>query len=83
LRLDHGVYGRVLQRAVLERSARGGQLVPVLNTFGLAIVIDNLLFQAYGADTRSLTPYVGSLSYDSWVPCRAASSSASWLSSPL
>ena len=58
--------GWVLQRAVLERSARGGQLVPVLSTFGLAIVIDNLLFQAYGADTRSLTPYVGSLSYDSW-----------------
>jgi branched-chain amino acid transport system permease protein len=58
--------GLVLQRAVLERSARGGQLVPVLSTFGLAIVIDNLLFQAYGADTRSLTPYVGSLTYDSW-----------------
>lgn len=58
--------GWLLQRAVLERSARGGQLVPVLSTFGLAIVIDNLLFQAYGADTRSLTPYVGSLSYDSW-----------------
>ena len=58
--------GWLLQRAVLERSARGGQLVPVLSTFGLAIVIDNLLFQAYGADTRSLAPFVGTFSYDSW-----------------
>jgi branched-chain amino acid transport system permease protein len=58
--------GAGLQRAVLERSARGGLLVPVLSTFGLSIVIDNLLFQQFGADTRSLAPYVGDLSYDSW-----------------
>ena len=51
---------------VLERSARGGLLVPVLSTFGLSIVIDNLLFQSFGADTRSLAPYIGDLSYDSW-----------------
>ena len=56
-----------LQRAVLERSARGGLLVPVLSTFGLSIVIDNLLFQQFGADTRSLAPYIGDLSYDSWT----------------
>ena len=55
-----------LQRAVLERSARGGLLVPVLSTFGLSIIIDNLLFQQFGADTRSLAPYIGDLSYDSW-----------------
>jgi branched-chain amino acid transport system permease protein len=58
--------GAGLQRAVLERSARGGLLVPVLSTFGLSIVIDNLLFQQFGADTRSLAPYIGDLSYDSW-----------------
>ncbi len=55
-----------LQRAVLERSARSGLLVPVLSTFGLSIIIDNLLFQQFGADTRSLAPYIGDLSYDSW-----------------
>jgi len=55
-----------LQRAVLERSARGGLLVPVLSTFGLSIIVDNLLFQGFGADTRSLAPYIGDLSYDSW-----------------
>lgn len=58
--------GWALQRAVLERSARGGLLVPVLSTFGLSIIIDNLLFQQFGADTRSLAPYIGDLSYDSW-----------------
>lgn len=58
--------GFLLQRLVLERSARSGILVPILSTFGLAIVIDNLLFQQFGADTRSLAPYLGSLAYDSW-----------------
>ena len=54
-----------LQKTVIERSSRAGLLVPVLSTFGLSIVIDNLLFQGFGADTRSLAPFVGSLSYDS------------------
>jgi branched-chain amino acid transport system permease protein len=58
--------GWLLQRAILERSARGGVLTPILSTFGLAIVIENLLFQRFGADTRSLAPFVDTLSYDSW-----------------
>ena len=58
--------GWALQRAVLERSARAGLLAPILSTFGLSIVIDNLLFEQFGADTRSLAPYIGSFSYDSW-----------------
>ncbi|WP_158812436.1 branched-chain amino acid ABC transporter permease [Methylocapsa sp. S129] len=58
--------GWALQRAVLERSSRAGILVPILSTFGLSIVIDNLLFEFFGADTRSLAPYIGSFSYDSW-----------------
>ncbi len=58
--------GVALQRFVLEQSARGGPLVPILSTFGLTIVIENLLFEKFGADTRSLAPFIGSLSYDSW-----------------
>jgi branched-chain amino acid transport system permease protein len=58
--------GWLLQRTVLERSARSGELVPILSTFGLAIVVENSLFEYFGADTRSLAPYVGSLSYDSF-----------------
>jgi len=60
------VFGWVLQRAVLERSARSGQLVPLLATFGLAIVIENTLFEQFGADTRSLAPAIGELAYASW-----------------
>ena len=61
-----GLLGWLLQRGILERSARSGELVPILSTFGLAIVVENALFEYFGADTRSLAPYVGSLSYDSF-----------------
>jgi branched-chain amino acid transport system permease protein len=60
------VIGWLLYRGVLGRSLRGGVLLPLLSTFGLSIVLDNLMFQTFGADTRSLAPYIGSLSYDSW-----------------
>ena len=59
-------FGWLLQRFVLERSARGGTLLPILTTFGLSIVIDNLLFEQFGADTRSLAPFISNLSYASW-----------------
>ena len=62
-----GVLGWLLQRFVLDRSLRGGLLVPLLATFGLAIVLDNALFESFGADTRSLSPYIGDLSYNSWA----------------
>ena len=58
--------GWLLQRGILERSARSGEIVPVLSTFGLAIVIENLLFEQFGADSRSLAPFIGDLSYSSW-----------------
>ncbi len=60
------IIGWILQRFILERSARGGTLLPILTTFGLSIVIDNLLFEQFGADTRSLAPFIGNLSYASW-----------------
>ncbi len=58
--------GWLLQRTMFERSLRSGVLVPLLTTFGLAIVIENLLFAKYGADTRSLGPQIGNLAFDSW-----------------
>jgi branched-chain amino acid transport system permease protein len=39
----------------------------LLTTFGLAIVIENGLFEYFGADTRSLAPYIGDLAFDSWA----------------
>jgi len=59
-------FGWMLQRWLLDRSMRGGALLPILTTFGLAMVIDNTLFELFGADTRSLAGYIGDLSYESW-----------------
>ena len=59
--------GWVVHRLVLERSARSGALLPLLSTFGVASVLDNSMFQSFGADTRSLAPYIDTLSYDSWT----------------
>jgi branched-chain amino acid transport system permease protein len=59
--------GWILQRTVLDRSLRSGPLTPLLSTFGIAIIIDNLLFERFGADTRSLAPDIGDLSYRSWT----------------
>ena len=59
--------GWILQRVVLDRSLRSGPLTPLLSTFGIAIIIDNLLFERFGADTRSLAPDIGDLSYKSWT----------------
>jgi branched-chain amino acid transport system permease protein len=59
------VIGWALQRWMLERSLRAGVLVPLLTTFGLAIVIENGLFEYFGADSRSLAPYIGDFAFDS------------------
>jgi branched-chain amino acid transport system permease protein len=56
-----------LQQGMLQRSLRAGPLVPLLSTFGLSIVVENLLFEQFGADSRSLAPNVGSLAYDGWI----------------
>ncbi|MFM2280452.1 MAG: hypothetical protein RLZZ444_2683 [Pseudomonadota bacterium] len=61
-----GIVGWLIQRLILERSARSGQLLPILSTFGLSMVIDNTLFEQFGADTRSLAGAIGDLSWDSW-----------------
>jgi len=59
--------GWAMQRGMLERSLRAGMLVPLLTTFGIAVVVENALFEQFGADTRSLAPYIGSLAFDSWT----------------
>jgi branched-chain amino acid transport system permease protein len=58
--------GWLLQRTVLDRSLRSGALTPLLSTFGLAVMLDNLLFERFGADTRSLAPNIGDLAFNSW-----------------
>ncbi len=58
--------GYVLQRVMLERSLRAGVLIPLLTTFGLAIVIQNLLLEAFSPDVRSLGGTAGDVTTASW-----------------
>ncbi|WP_433383608.1 branched-chain amino acid ABC transporter permease [Actinoplanes sp. CA-142083] len=60
------IVGYVLHRTVLARSLRGGPLTPLLTTFGLAIVIQNALLQAYNPDVRSLGGAAGDVATGSW-----------------
>ena len=47
--------GYVLQRGVLNRTLGKGLLPPLLVTFGLSIVVQNLLLQFYSADSKALS----------------------------
>jgi branched-chain amino acid transport system permease protein len=58
--------GYLLQRGLLERSLRAGVLVPLLTTFGLAIVIQNLLLEIFSPDVRSLGGTAGEVTTASW-----------------
>jgi len=51
--------GYALQRGLFQRSLSVGPLSTLLVTFGLSVVIQNLLLQIYSADTRALN--IGSL----------------------
>jgi branched-chain amino acid transport system permease protein len=56
--------GYALQRTLLERSLRAGALVPLLTTFGLLIVVGNLLLKIFSPDVHSLDP--GRIGSSSW-----------------
>jgi len=58
--------GYGLQVTLLARSLRAGELTPLLTTFGLAIVIQNVLLQIFSPDVRSLGAAAGTLSIGSW-----------------
>lgn len=59
--------GMAFQMLVLERSLRGGVLIPLLATFGLALLLDNVMFAIFGANTQSFAPDIGTLSYGAWA----------------
>jgi branched-chain amino acid transport system permease protein len=56
--------GYALQMGILQRGMRGGELAPLLATFGLSVVIGNLLLEIFSADTHSLS--AGALTTASW-----------------
>ena len=49
-----GAFGYVLQRTVLNRTLGGDILPPLVVTYGLSIVIENVLQQSQSADPRSI-----------------------------
>jgi branched-chain amino acid transport system permease protein len=46
--------GWILQRGLLDRALRVSELAPLLVTFGLAIILQNLLLEAFSANTQRL-----------------------------
>ena len=68
--------GYVLQLTVLERSLKSGILTPLLATFGLSIVIQNLLQIVFSPDVRSLGGSAGWVTTASWQVTSGLSVSA-------
>ena len=58
--------GYLLQLTVLERSLKAGILTPLLATFGLSIVIQNVLLLVFSPDVRSLGGSAGAFTTSSW-----------------
>ncbi|MGH7762381.1 MAG: branched-chain amino acid ABC transporter permease [Candidatus Dormibacteraceae bacterium] len=70
------VLGYVLQLTILERSLKSGILTPLLATFGLSIVIQNLLLLKFSPDVRSLGGQAGAVTTASWQVASGLSVSA-------
>lgn len=48
------VFGYGLQKTILNKGVEGGELSPLLITFGLSIIIHNVLQEIFSADAKSL-----------------------------
>jgi len=70
------VLGYALQLTILERSLKSGILTPLLATFGLSIVIQNLLLIRFSPDVRSLGGDAGGVTTSSWQVASGLSVSA-------
>ncbi|HEY5223020.1 MAG TPA: branched-chain amino acid ABC transporter permease [Microbacteriaceae bacterium] len=56
--------GYVVQRGLFARSMKAGPLATILVTFGLSIVLQNLLLQFFSADTQTIS--AGALTTAAW-----------------
>jgi branched-subunit amino acid ABC-type transport system permease component len=68
--------GYLLHLTILERSLKSGILTPLLATFGLSIVIQNLLLITFSPDVHSLGGSAGTLTTASWQVASGLSVSA-------
>jgi len=60
------VLGYALHLLLLERSRRAGTLIPLLTTFGLAVIIQNVLLQVFSPDVQSVGGAAGDITTASW-----------------
>ncbi|HUV57478.1 MAG TPA: branched-chain amino acid ABC transporter permease [Acidimicrobiales bacterium] len=61
-----GLIGYVLQRTLIQKSIDRDPFTTLLVTFGLSVVIENLLLEVYSANGQTVN--IGSLVYKSWNP---------------
>ncbi len=58
--------GYLFYYGLLKRSVRAGPLVPLLTTFGVAIIIQNAQLQIFSPDVKSLGSAAGKVATRSW-----------------
>jgi branched-chain amino acid transport system permease protein len=61
-----GLIGYLVQRTLIQKSIDRDPFTTLLVTFGLSVVIENLLLEGYSANGQVVN--IGSLGYNSWHP---------------
>lgn len=61
-----GLIGYLVQRTLIQKSIDRDPFTTLLVTFGLSVVIENLLLEGYSANGQTVN--IGSLAYNSWHP---------------
>jgi branched-chain amino acid transport system permease protein len=61
-----GLIGYLVQRTLIQKSIDRDPFTTLLVTFGLSVVIENLLLEGYSANGQTVN--IGALGYNSWHP---------------
>jgi branched-chain amino acid transport system permease protein len=61
-----GLIGYLVQRTLIQKSIDRDPFTTLLVTFGLSVVIEDLLLEGYSANGQTVN--IGSLAYNSWHP---------------
>jgi branched-chain amino acid transport system permease protein len=61
-----GLVGYIVQRTLIQKSIDRDPFTTLLVTFGLSVVIENLLLEIYSANGQTVN--IGALGYESWHP---------------
>jgi len=65
-----GLIGYLVQRTLIQKSIDRDPFTTLLVTFGLSVVIENLLLEGYSANAQTVN--IGSLGYNSWHPVQSS-----------